>query len=342
MSNTTDMSDVSSILRPAVSCTIAAAGTLTNTLSLSYFLRNRRDKQDLDMLLLLHNVFDLIVCVAASAVNILYQLTVRFDEMGALEFVRDVSVDFFTAAIQCAGFTTLMLSVTRLLVLWKPFRKLRVWAVRLVMGAYVLFMVVSSACLHVYYYRNKMQLETNEVEAKKEITKIHRLSMSMDFSNLALIILFVFIFNIISMTLLAVKNKQTFQGDDTFRHAAVTVLMLSILFISLYTMFVVRIYVCILSPGQKGQCNPNSIRAWFATWVALPLNSALNPAIYFIRAENMRNYLRKKFRGGVRSISKTWSSRRLGYGRCEIQAGRSGEEGEMSGKYRGNTGLVVI
>ena len=295
------------VLRPTVSCSIAITGTICNSISLSYFLKSRSDKLNLDMLLLMLNIFDLVVCVAASAVNIFYQLNLKF-EREALLVLQDVSVDIFTASIQCAGFTTLVLSVTRCIVFCNPFEKLRIIPIRIAIFIYVLYMLVSTVTLHLYFNLYESELEINEDEAIKKMDRINSLSMFMDLSNLALIISLVFIFNVVSMTLLAVKNNNTFGGDTSFRHAAITVLLLSMSFCSVYTIFVTRQYVCMKDPGEP--CDADAIGAWIAQWIALPLNSTLNPAIYLIRSENMRDHLRGLMYGSVRmfsgSVRQTW------------------------------------
>ena len=303
----TNMTMFETILRPTVSCSVAVTGIICNSLSLSYFLKSRSDKLDLDMLLLMLNIFDLVICVAASAVNIFWPLFLRFGSE-ALRLLMNVSVDIFTASIQCAGFTTLILSATRCIVLCNPFKKLRIIPIKIAIFIYVLYVIVSTVTVHVHFHSYTKELETNKDEAYKKIDRINSLSMFMDLLNLALIISLVFIFNVVSMALLAVKNNNTLGGDTSFRHAAITVLLLSISFCSVYTIFVTRQYVCMKDPGKP--CDADAIGAWLAQWIALPLNSTLNPAIYLVRSENMRDHLRGLMYGSVRmfsgSVRRTW------------------------------------
>ena len=148
------MSAAESIVKPICNAVLAVLGTFTNTLSLCYFVNNR-ERRDLDFLLMLLNGFDLVVCVSAFFTGTFYQINLReFDYKNyPLYVAMNTSTDFFTAAIQCTGFATCILTSTRLILFWRPFYKLNKFAIKMAVGVYVAIMVISTAIFSILGYR---------------------------------------------------------------------------------------------------------------------------------------------------------------------------------------------
>ena len=269
------------IVKPACSALIAILGTLTNTLSLAYFLNNR-EKRDMDFLLMLLNWFDLIVCISAFLVGLFFQLNVKLFNYKnkPLHYAMNASNDFFTAAIQCTGFATCVLSVTRLILFWKPFSTLNRLAIKLAAVFYVLFMVVSTLVFDVFHY-----------------AKLHKSVgywiLTLDLYNLAAILFVVVVCNLSTLIILAKKSRDAIPGDTAFRDAAITVIILSVLFCFFNSLFIVIPIMCLQNKlrSKNDICDAEGFYLWVMTWVALPLNSALNPLIYFSRSRNMREFM---------------------------------------------------
>ena len=282
------MSVTEAIVKPACSALIAILGTVTNTLSLAYFLNNR-EKRDMDFLLMLLNWFDLIVCISAFLVGLFYQINTNLfnDKSKPLNYAMNVSNDFFTAAIQCTGFATCVLCATRLILFWKPFSTLNRLAIKLAAVFYVLFMFASTLVFDIFHY----------AELHDRLSVFYW-SMTLDLCNLAAILFVVVVCNLSTLIILAKKSKDAIPGDTAFRDAAITVIILSVLFCFFNSLFIVIPIMCLQNrlKTDVDACNVGGFYLWAMTWVALPLNSALNPLIYFSRSRNMREFMIAKVR----------------------------------------------
>lgn len=293
------MSATEAIIKPTCSALIAILGTVTNSLSLSYFLDNR-EKRDMDFLLMLLNWFDLVVCVSAFLVGLFYQLNVHLfnDDNKPLNYAMNISIDFFTAAIQCTGFATCVLSTTRLILFWKPFSTLNRVAIKLAAVFYILLMIVSTLVMDVFHYADL-----------HDRTSVFYWSMTADLYNLAIILLVVVASNLSTLAILARKSKDAVPGDTAFHDAAVTVIILSFLFCLFNSLYIVIPIMCLQNKlkTEVDNCNVGGFYLWAMTWIALPLNSALNPLIYFSRSRNMRDFIVRRARrllgrGGEESL----------------------------------------
>ena len=110
----------------------------------------------------------------------------------------------------------------------------------------------------------------------------------MDFIILEPCILTVLIFNTLTIVFFSLKRRSDFDG--AFREAAITVMTLSAIFVILNVFYSTRLAACCL---DLEMCDPgNDNIKWAMQWLGLPLNSFLNPAVYFIRAHKMRAYVR--------------------------------------------------
>ena len=275
------------IIKAICSALVAILGTFTNTLSLSYFISNP-EKRDLDFLLMLLNGFDLVVCISAFLVGAFYQIDLNIFnyENLPLRYAMNISIDLFTAAIQCTGFATCILSSTRLILFWNPFLQINKLAIKIAVGIYVAFMIIITITINILGY-----IVYKDNYATLPI--VGWWSQVLDSANLFLLLVLVFLCSVVTLILLAKKNHDTTPGDTAFRDAATTVTILSVLFCVLNSLYIIAPLMCITTPEKLMSCEIDGTREWLMTWIALPLNSALNPIIYFSRSGNMRLYLRK-------------------------------------------------
>ena len=100
--------------------------------------------------------------------------------------------------------------------------------------------------------------------------------------------------NLYAMYMLRCNRESENGGGGISRvnqRATITVLILSVLFCVLNITFMV-----VLGCNVSHQCSlpDNSLLGWFSFWIAIPLNSCLNPCVYFIRKQEMRSYLRRR------------------------------------------------
>ena len=110
-------------------------------------------------------------------------------------------------------------------------------------------------------------------------------------SSLTLVLLVVVISNTITVVqLLKTKGRQDERIQEN-RKATITVLILAVLFCLFNTLFVVRKWYAIPSGMLYDPNNRKELLKMIAHFIAIPLNSALNPAVYFIRKQAMRTYV---------------------------------------------------
>ena len=113
-----------------------------------------------------------------------------------------------------------------------------------------------------------------------------------------LITLVVIISNLILVVCL-VRSTGSKGCTHNTRHATVTVLILSVLFCCLNSIYVgteVTNNAVIMTWVNPDWTPFHHHIIEFALWMALPLNSMLNPVVYFCRKESMRDYARALWR----------------------------------------------
>ena len=144
----------------------------------------------------------------------------------------------------------------------------------------------------------------------------------MDAVNLAVILFLVSLFSLSTLVLLARQNYDTIPADSAFRDAATTVFILSTLFCTLNACYVINPIRCVISDKlmtESDVCNGTTLFYWLTTWIALPLNSALNPIVYFARSRNMRQF----FSMSVRRMTKRRRGGSQGYSVCGTESNQT-------------------
>ena len=132
------------------------------------------------------------------------------------------------------------------------------------------------------------------------------LSFSSEFDNYLMIVLLsiVILVSLVSSILSAWKllnNQQQLgvaqdnednQSPRTNRNqkAVITILIVTILFCVLNSIFCIALFLFVYHQGDTDKMSTLLPLYQFSLWIALPLNSAINPIIYFIRRKDMREY----------------------------------------------------
>lgn len=257
---------------------ISILGTFSNLMSLSYFFTHRSKKLG-EKLLVLLNVLDFFVCLSVAW----YFLFHFYIKNAAL-----VTVFFNTshvAFVECTGFTTALLTVVRTIVTYRPFYSPNN---KIIVTSFVTF----SACVTVKGGLAIYSTLHSDLEPLRRFTLVYNWILAV---LLTLDILVVFTANLLTVCKLLKPDTYPRQARDPCstkrsKHATVTIFILSVLFGVLNLLYLVVLYNCI-----SGRETGNVFFRNFLASSAVPMNSALNPFVYFFRKTEMRRFFCRVF-----------------------------------------------
>ena len=245
-------------------------GTVTNLLSLSYFItqrnfntRNSNTEVINNRLFIVLNVFDILVCVFLSA-----YVLVGINEYGST--VHSVCLGIFVVANQTTGFITCLLSVIRAISIIRPRHQLNV---KVLIGAMITYSIMM-------LYLNMKFFEENT-----STTTVH-------FSIYTGLFIVVILSNILCIAKLTHSKVASWKREATITMGILSAVycIFNIGFQVYYGLFLFkcgldRDIVCTL-PIFEG----------ISIFILLPMNSASNPVVYFLRNREMRRYLKNVWR----------------------------------------------
>ena len=253
---------------------IGIFGTLTNIVSLSYFLRDDSPGGVGTKLLMLLNIFDLLVCVSASSVVLLDSVPANSLQLVAL---FNISQIMFRIATQCTGFTTCLLSITRTIAFQCPFYQVNNVMVGVAAGVHTFLVSCMEIVVLVLFWCGS---EDSDVP----IRALHAMNCT------ELTILSIIFVVVVSSNMFSVVKLVSQHPEGEIRRATITVVILSLLF-CVFNMTFIAVLGCIVLNVEL-----NEVLSWMTLWLALPLNSACNPIVYICRKQPMRFYLKQTFR----------------------------------------------
>ena len=276
------------VLKIATICSalIGALGTITNSVSLSYFIRQCQKGASRRIFILL-NAFDLLVCVS-NVLSIVFCFCEGPDYCGYSKLPFRLSFVVLDVSMEITGFATCLLGATRVISVCCPFYHLNRKALKAATAAFVGQDILRAVFRFYIFY----------VDPSK-------LNFFIEFDNVALMVLIsVFILvNTTSSILLSwklltdVRNKRDspINQDTTNRNkirATVTVLIVSGFFLSFNIIFGIGEYFRTFVGSERMDAKV-LVFVICAVWLALPLNSAVNPIIFFLRKREMREYVQQ-------------------------------------------------
>ena len=256
----------------ASSALITLSGTVTNALSLSYFIR--KDNRTLGTrLLMVLNSLDLALCCTSPFAIATGLNNIRSDQM------YDITNGVYCSLLASTAFTTCLLSVVRSISVSRPFAPINEKAVVVATISWNVLIVAKEVIYRAYKMSHTKSSGQLELAAKCVwVTKI------------AMIVLVVVVSNSISvMKILRSRAEigENYRLTDKNKQATITVVILSLLFFVFNTLWVTTLGAVFLCGAKLNQYFLS-----FAFWLGVPLNSALNPVVYLARKESMRRYLR--------------------------------------------------
>lgn len=259
-------------------------GTLSNTLSLSYFLKQDRTTLASRLMILLNSI-DLLVCVSALvlwAVIMVFSFTAagQGSDMSVLVYFGA----WFRLLVESTAFATCLLSVNRTLSIVYPFYKT---SFRTVVFFTILFNI--SLVFSTFFLLNLPWLDVTGI-------------IILNVTKLFLIILVVGISSVICVIKLRKRDRNFSKNNRNFnkssssssgaRHATITILIISGCFCVINIAYLAAILVGWMTDSQQDFV----VFGLFSAYVGVPFNSTINPIIYFIRKKQMRDYISSIFR----------------------------------------------
>ena len=269
---------------PVTSAIISIVGTLTNSTSLIYFFKKGERKIG-DKLLMLLNCIDLALCISAAT------MTVHFSS-------QPVHYDFASIAIMLCiyyilidgtAYSTCILSVTRAIGIAFPFYEIR--GKPLLIIGIVVFVVIELAS---YLLPIILFFETN-LGGDDPITGLMRAHTVKTLLKL-LVVVSATVVSIYKLIKKDTVQEGTEGAARNNKKATWTVLILSTLFIVFNVAFLAA--TAHIFQNQFFEQKPvHSLFAYLGMFIAIPLNSAINPIVYFFRINEMRYFFVQSFRG---------------------------------------------
>ena len=266
---------------PAASTTISVIGTFANLTSLIYFIK-KKDKTIGDKLLMLLNSVDLLLCICATLLTaILSYLEGRDEQMpeGMWYVIIPITVLYFLL-IDGTAYVTCLLSVTRAIGIVSPFYQIR--GKLLVILGILVFVVIELPVWLIGSYDIDIQL-----------VAYSRLAMSL------MVLLTVLCATIVAVYKLTRADLQgaTENVSRNNRKATWTVVILSALFL-FFNSILLGVMWQLFVESSYGTVNFNygtQILFFFVYYLAIPLNSTINPIVYLTRKSDMRQFFIKNF-----------------------------------------------
>ena len=250
-----------------ISASISFAGLISNVLSLSFFLLNWSKRLGEKFLALL-NIFDLLVCLTGT---IYLTLLIHTSNNEHHIFKKLVQASYYTS-LECTGFVTTLMTVVRTFATYFPFSKPKekylAWSS---VALFIYSAAKSSACVGLNY----------------SIVRVYNILLLV---SVFVTISVVFMANAFTMTKLLcdakeISSRSVSPSARQNRKATVTIFILSACFCILNLLY--GVVLCNVVVGKE------TITAMFRNTIVfttVPLNSALNPVVYFFRKKEMRRF----------------------------------------------------
>ena len=270
---------------------IGLTGGLLNLASLSYFIA-REEKSLSRRIFIMLNAFDLLVCTALVPSVLLYFCTTPLRAFSQLSY--RVCYAFFNLGVECTALSTCLLGILRLIAIRFPYYQVKKKALVVVSMTFIFLEIFREILRLYYFFLDKSNLAF--------YLKFHNAAM---ISVLTLAIAINSISSILlSMHLLGSSKRPGSGRNNSYnkksmtkssRRGTVTILILSTSFLVCNSLYGISLYILISrrpGPQTPKPSAPKRLLGNILLWSIIPLNSAMNPLVYFLRRKEMRNFIR--------------------------------------------------
>jgi hypothetical protein len=238
-------------------------------------------------LLLLLNFCDLMVCFTALSASILIHIANQ-NGNDATRVSYLVSVFIYMVFFDCTGFATCLISVTRTIKVCRPFFDIRgVWTGVSFLIFFLCSFTREFTCYYLFYIK---PLQDPEV-----VTDYYPLIVS---SGIIASVLAVFSSTVVTTYWLLRKSKVKGKVSENSIHATVTILILSAVFCTLNFIFVTTAVLSFSVKLELINISQSLIKHVkdVTSSLTIAFNSAVNPLIYILRKQEMRQHFVKMSR----------------------------------------------
>ena len=285
---------VLSYIFPICSGIISVTGLVTNALSLFYFAK-KADRTLSNQVFIMLNVSDLFVSFFDVAIVSLQYCEGSVCGQDSLLHVWALAI--IDASINSTAFATCILTMTRTISLCFPFYQINRKAVAVATLTFLAQEVLK--CLLIKFYfpltNGADKLPSLMYEIYASYSMIIMLS-TVILLNLVSSILSVWklLKNRRNIEIATVDHGRQAQRTNNNQKATVTILIVSFLFCFFNTVFCISLYFGFFEFGPETSSTHVIVLVLrgFAFWLAVPLNSAINPIVYFTRKRDMRKFIR--------------------------------------------------
>ena len=246
-------------------------GTLANLTSLLYFIK-KKDKTIGDKLLMLLNSLDLLLCFIATIETAILSYLQGGKDRGVITYATlAIAIPYFLL-IDGTAYVTCLLSVTRAIGIVSPFYQIR--GRLLVILGIIVFVVIEVLQLGFFWLHYPRLLVSLMV-----------------------------LFTVLCVTILAVYKltRADLQGatenvSRNNRKATWTVVILSSLFLVFNSILLGVTWFIFANPRSVLFELQSQPLTFFGLFIAIPLNSSINPIVYLTRRSDMRQFFKQEFR----------------------------------------------
>ena len=258
---------------------ISIWGITTNALSL-YFYIHKSDKSMAIKLLILLNAWDLAVCTSVAGMQYA-SYSVNCDTKDCTrnrEGMYFVAYAYSVICFEGSAFSSVLLSVSRAIQVSQPFYRVKGKAIAVSFLLFLSIIALRETVDTVFMFTLPHPLRV-----------IYFVILGMEH---VLIYLAVGVSNAISVVTLLKGDGVAGSGrvPETSKKATITVFMLSVSFLVANIVCDVSVFITYLV--VENYFTPAAATLHFAIWIVIPLNSSLNPVVYFVRNRELREYSR--------------------------------------------------
>ena len=259
---------------------LSTVGTSANAISLTFFIKQRTQSLG-DQILILLNSLDLMLCVL-TFVDVVCRSWLEDTVFESQSFFAILDSLYFVCS-ESTAFATCLLSVTRAISLSFPFYSLNKTAV-----------LYTTLLYFVCLFGKETTFVTLKILDSEIADNTHLISLC----SLILFVTISIICNILTGYKLLSSSEATIETGANTKRAGVTVFILSSLFIFFNLLYIIAGVIYSSNYETIEQLDPSDHKTFMIESVlqfAIPLNSACNPIIYFMRKATMRAYVRRLF-----------------------------------------------
>ena len=208
-----------------------------------------------------------------------------FSISGHLIIVMVVLHMAYFVFLECTAFVTVLLTIVRSLALYFPFYQPKSRNIAVSFAAFFLYAAVKGGCA--LHYKTEYQIKG--LESWESFVMVYNIML---LTSLLLTITVVLTVNLMTIRKLLTSGNEMAAcavqppSAQINRHATITILILSALFCFFNLLY--SVVLCNLILGKE---TISYLFRFIVVFTAVPMNSAVNPFVYFCRKREMRRFL---------------------------------------------------